>query len=143
MPNFQIEEMDKANEARKAYAALDFFNDSPCNSADSKNYNEAQKHLDNLYAIVKAYEGKTETQEKPKPTRYIMTIRFRTIPKMGDSSASQYRYFSELAERHNVASVDVIGTNDAEVYYYDRKNADALLDELYKDNAGPYINCAD
>lgn len=133
----------KADKARKAYAALDFFNDSPRNSADSKNYNDAQKHLDNLYAVVKEYDGKADSHfYKPKPTRYVMKIRFRTIPQMGDGTVTQQAFFNELAERHNV-TVDVTGTNDAEVYYFDRKNADALMDELHKTNAGPYINCDD
>ncbi len=58
---------------------------------------------------------------------------------MGDGTESQQAYFDKLAERHNV-TVNVTGTNDAEVYYFDRKDFDAFMDELHKANAGPYIN---
>lgn len=143
MANYQIEEMDRADRLRKAYAALDYFNDhAPRND-------ETQKQIDNLYTIVHVYEGKTETpQEKPKPVRYVMTITFYRIPTMGTGSARLIQYLNELAERHNVTieaqgdsrTHDNLFHNEAEIYYLDRKDADAAMDELYKANAGPRIS---
>lgn len=123
----------KADKARKAYAALDYFNDSAPNSRNNnEEYKEAQAHIESLYAVVKAYDPKT-------PVRFIMTITFYRIPAMGTGSARLIQYLNELAERHNV-TIETQGDNDAEIYYLDRKNADAAMDELYKDNAGPRIS---
>lgn len=149
MANYQVEEMDKVDKARKAYSALDYFNDMAGLPACGPDEKEAKDHLDNLYAIVKAYEGKTETpQEKSKPLyRFVMTIGFHTIPKMGDGTQSKQAYFNELAERHNAKrgfiEIHVTAMDDAHIYYYDRKDADAILDELHKDNVGPFINMKD
>jgi len=83
-------------------------------------------------------------QEKPKkPIGYVMSIHFHKIPEMGYSPISQQRYLNELAERHNVQRVCVTGSNQANIYYRERDNADAVLNELHKDNAGPRIDLSE
>ena len=135
--NKEIEAMDKAH-------ALDMLNTigqnwDMGNCADNRAgwIVQGRQALDVLQA-----DHDSHKETKALPLSYVMTIHFHAIPKMGYSSISPQRYFDELAERHNV-TISVTGTNGAMIHYLDRKNADAVMDELYKENAGPRINCDD